>query len=122
MIEGGLRRAAGLSARAQWYDGPGAMPASAVDAMLDKLHVGRWNLHYALYGTPESIDARHAIVQRAFARIPQARFLAARYAGDAQPMAGGDRNLAGIPAMSAFRMLDWRGGARLLPSPAGEIS
>ncbi|MGF6771194.1 4-cresol dehydrogenase (hydroxylating) [Paraburkholderia sp. GAS199] len=111
VIEGGLRRAAGLSARAQWYEGKGAMPEAAITAMLDKLDVGRWNLHFALYGTPETIDARYAIVQRAFAKVPQARLSATRYAGDAQPVAGGDRNLAGIPAMSAFRMLDWRGGA-----------
>jgi 4-cresol dehydrogenase (hydroxylating) len=111
VIEGGLRRAAGLSARAQWYEGKGAMPESAVAAMLDKLNVGRWNLHYALYGTPELIDERQRIVQRAFARVPQAKLFAARYAGDAQPAGGGDRNLAGIPAMTAFRMLDWRGGA-----------
>ena len=29
----------------------------------------------------------------------------------ALPEAGGDRNLAGIPMMTAFRMLDWRGGS-----------
>ncbi len=51
------------------------MPESAVAAMLDKLNVGRWNLHFALYGTPELIDARYAIVQRAFARVPQAETL-----------------------------------------------
>jgi 4-cresol dehydrogenase (hydroxylating) len=39
------------------------------------------------------------------------RIEAARYAGDAQPEGGGDRNMAGIPTMTAFRMLDWRGGA-----------
>jgi 4-cresol dehydrogenase (hydroxylating) len=111
VIEGGLRRAAGLSSRQQWYEGVGAMPESAVAAMLDKLNVGRWNLHFALYGTSELIDARYAIVQRAFARVPGATLSAARYSGDAQPTGGGDRNLAGIPSMSAFRMLDWRGGA-----------
>jgi 4-cresol dehydrogenase (hydroxylating) len=111
VIEGGLRRAAGLSPRTQWYDGDGAMPDSAIDAMLKKLEVGRWNLHYALYGTPELIDARNAIVQRAFAGVPNASMFAKKYAGDAQPTGGGDRNLAGIPAMTAFRMLDWRGGS-----------
>jgi 4-cresol dehydrogenase (hydroxylating) flavoprotein subunit len=50
-------------------------------------------------------------VQRAFAHVPQATISAKRYSGGAQPVDGGDRNLAGIPAMSAFRMLDWRGGA-----------
>jgi 4-cresol dehydrogenase (hydroxylating) len=111
VIEGGLRRAAGLSARRQWYDGAGAMPETAVQAMLAKLGVGRWNLHFALYGTPELIDARYAQIERAFARVPQARLAAARYTGDAPPTGGGDRNMAGIPAMTAFRMLDWRGGA-----------
>jgi 4-cresol dehydrogenase (hydroxylating) flavoprotein subunit len=111
VVEGGLRRAAGLSPRAQWYDGDGAMPDSAVDAMLKKLDVGHWNLHYALYGADELIDARNRIVQHAFARVPRASMAAKKYAGDAQPTGGGDRNMAGIPAMTAFRMLDWRGGA-----------
>ncbi len=111
VIEGGLRRAAGVSPRSQWYDGDGAMPEEAIDAMLNKLQVGRWNLHFALYGTPELIDARYAIVQRAFSRVPRVSFSAKQYAGDAQPAGGGDRNQAGIPAMTAFRMLDWRGGA-----------
>ncbi|RFU47966.1 FAD-binding oxidoreductase [Paraburkholderia sp. DHOC27] len=111
VIEGGVRRAAGLSSRAQWYQGTGPMPESAIAAMLDHLQVGRWNLHFALYGTPALIDAQYDIVQRAFARVPQAKMLTRRYDGTAQPVDGGDRNLAGIPAMSAFRMLDWRGGA-----------
>ncbi|HEY1997393.1 FAD-binding oxidoreductase [Paraburkholderia sp.] len=111
VIEGGLRRAAGLTPRAQWYQGSGPMPEQAITAMLDKLQVGRWNLHFALYGTPELIDAQYAIVRHAFASVPQAKLTAALYNGDAQPTGGGDRNLAGIPAMTAFRMLDWRGGA-----------
>lgn len=111
VIEGGLRRAAGLTPRAQWYPGKGPMPESAISDMLKQLDVGRWNLHFALYGTPELIDTRYAIVQRAFARVPHAKIKAALYDGEAQPTDGGDRNLAGIPAMTAFRMLDWRGGA-----------
>jgi 4-cresol dehydrogenase (hydroxylating) len=111
VIEGGIRRAAGIAPRARWFDGPGPMPESAVAAMLDELQVGRWNLHYALYGTPELIDVQQTIVQRAFSRVPGARLSAKKYAGDAQPAGGGDKNLAGIPAMTAFRMLDWRGGA-----------
>jgi 4-cresol dehydrogenase (hydroxylating) len=115
VIEGGLRRAAGLTPRSQWYEGAGAMPESAIEAMLKKLDVGRWNLHFALYGTPELIDARYALVKRAFAQVPEARMLARRYRGDEQPTAGGDRNMAGIPSMSAFRMLDWRGRAHRRP-------
>ncbi|TDN70576.1 FAD-dependent oxidoreductase [Paraburkholderia sp. BL10I2N1] len=111
VIEGAIRRAASIAPRSQWYDGSGPMPESAVAAMMDKLGIGRWNLHFALYGTQEVIDAQYAIVHRAFARVPDAVLSATRYAGDAEPTGGGARNLAGIPAMSAFRMLDWRGGA-----------
>jgi 4-cresol dehydrogenase (hydroxylating) len=50
------------------------------------------------------------IVERAFAPVAGVRFLARQYAGDDTPQGGGDRNLAGIPAMTAFRMLDWLGG------------
>lgn len=115
VIEGGLRRAAGLSTRKQWYDGDGAMPEQAIDKMLAALHVGRWNLHYALYGDDALLDACDARVRRAFSPIQGASFSSRRYRGDAEgdalPKDGGDRNLAGIPAMTAFRMLDWRGGS-----------
>ena len=111
VIEGAIRRAASLAPRSRWYEGAGPMPEAAVAAMERDLGVGRWNLHYALYGAPEVIDAQRRIVERAFAGVPDARFAARRYAEGEEPQGGADRNLAGIPAMSAFRMLDWRGGS-----------
>lgn len=110
VIEGAIRRAAGLSPREHWYDGPGAMPESVVASMTKQLGVGRWNLHFGLYGEPEVMAAQYRIVERAFASVRDARFIVTKYSGDEQPTAGGARNRAGIPAMSAFRMLDWRGG------------
>ena len=79
--------------------------------MTEALKIGRWNLHYALYGEREVIEAQERLVRRAFGRIPGARMLSKTYDGNAEPEAGGDRNLAGIPGMTAFRMLDWRGGS-----------
>jgi 4-cresol dehydrogenase (hydroxylating) len=111
VIEGAIQRAASVSPREQWFEGAGPMPENALAAMIDKLGIGRWHLHFALYGAPELIDARYAIVHRAFSRVRDADIAATKYAGDAQPTGGADKNLAGIPAMSAFRMLDWRGGA-----------
>jgi len=111
VIEGAIRRAASIAPRARWYDGAGPMPEAAVLAIQRDLGIGRWNLHYALYGEPAVIDAQRRIVERAFAPVAGVRFAAKPYAGDAQPRGGGDRNLAGIPAMTAFRMLDWLGGA-----------
>ena len=111
VIEGAVRFAAGVSSRAQWYDGDGPMPEPAIDAMAKRLGIGRWNLRFGLYGEPEIVEAQFSVVKRAFSRIRGVRIEAARYAGDAEPEGGGDRNMAGIPTMSAFRMLDWRGGA-----------
>lgn len=110
VIEGAIRRAASIAPRSRWYDGTGPMPEHAVDAIQRDLRVGRWNLHYALYGDPEVIDAQRRIVERAFASVAGVRLLAKQYAGDAEPQGGGDRNMAGIPAMTAFLMLDWLGG------------
>jgi hypothetical protein len=74
----------------------------------------RWKLHFALYGAPDVVDVQYAIVHRALSRVPGAVLSANRYVGDARPTGRGDRNLAGIPAMSAFRMLDWRGGGPII--------
>lgn len=110
VIEGAIRRAAGIAPRSRWYEGDGPMPESAVAAMQRDLGIGRWNLHYALYGDPDVIELQHRMVERAFAQVPHARAFAKRYGPGEEPQGGGDRNMAGIPSMSAFRMLDWRGG------------
>lgn len=111
VVEGAVRFAAGVSSRAQWYEGEGAMPESAIAAMVKRLDIGRWNLRFGLYGAEEIVDAQFAITKRAFSRVKGMRIEAVRYAGDEVPEGGADRNMAGVPAMSAFRMLDWRGGA-----------
>ncbi|RKP52810.1 FAD-binding oxidoreductase [Trinickia fusca] len=111
VIEGAVRHAAGLSSRSDWYDGQGPMPEAAIEAMIARLGIGRWNLHFGLYGEPELNDARYAIVSRAFSRVHGMSIEAKRYAGDEVPSGGEDRNLGGVPAMSAFRMLDWVGGS-----------
>jgi 4-cresol dehydrogenase (hydroxylating) len=113
VIEGAIRHAAGVSARSDWYSGAGPMPDSVVDDIVRRLDIGRWNVHFAVYGAHDLVDLRFAAARRAFARLPGARIEANRYAADHEPAGGSERNMAGIPAMSAFRMLDWRGGAGL---------
>jgi 4-cresol dehydrogenase (hydroxylating) len=110
VVEGAIRFAAGVSSRKEWYEGSGPMPEGAIAAMVKRLRIGRWNLRFGLYGAPDVIDAQYARVRHAFARVRGAEMTAARYTGDAEPEGGGDRNMAGIPTMTAFRMLDWRGG------------
>ena len=109
-IEGAIRHAAGVSSRGDWYKGAGPLPDRVVDEIVRRLDIGRWNVHFAIYGAPDLVDLRFAAARRAFARIPGARIEANRYTPDLQPASAGEGNMAGIPAMSAFRMLDWRGG------------
>lgn len=111
VIEGAIRYAAGVSVRTDWYDGAGPLPDSVVETIVRRLDIGRWNVNFAIYGRPDVVDAQFAAASRAFGRLPGARIDADRYAPGTAPAGGGDGNMAGIPAMSAFRMLDWRGGA-----------
>jgi 4-cresol dehydrogenase (hydroxylating) flavoprotein subunit len=110
VIESGVRWAAGVSPRNRWYEGAGAMPQAAIDAMIGQLDIGRWNLRLALYGPDELVDARYRIVQKAFAKIAGADLSARKYT-TAAPEGGGDKSQAGIPSLAAFQMINWRGGA-----------
>ncbi|WP_442807874.1 FAD-binding protein [Trinickia soli] len=110
VIEGAIRHAAGQSARRDWYGGKGPLPDSVVDQITARLDIGRWNVHFAIYGERGVVEAQLANAQRAFSRLPGARIELHRYASDAEPVGGAERNMAGIPSLSAFRMLDWVGG------------
>jgi 4-cresol dehydrogenase (hydroxylating) flavoprotein subunit len=116
VIEGALRRGAGISPRSRWYDGDGPMPEAAIDSMIRQLGIGRWNLHFGLYGDDDVVAAQERVARRAFARIAGASFEVQRYTSHVPgaanaPRGGGDLLQAGVPGMSAFRMLDWRGGS-----------
>lgn len=111
VIEGAVRHAAGLTSRRDWYDGAGPLPDAAVERMVARLEIGRWNVHFAVYGEERLVNARFALARRAYERVPGARVEANRYRPGARPAGGAQDNMAGIPSMSAFRMLDWYGGA-----------
>jgi 4-cresol dehydrogenase (hydroxylating) len=121
VIEGAIRRAASITPRARWYDGAGPMPESAVEAIQRDLGVGRWNLHYALYGERAVIDAQRRVVERAFAAVPGVRFAAKRYAANEVPQGGGAR-LARRPrrARRFFAAVPGGGRRRVAPVRARE--
>ncbi len=112
VIESAVRWAAGVSTRKRWYDGPGAMPEAAIDAMARDINIGRWNLRFCLYGPRELVNVRRDIIHRRFASIADARLFDMPYrdASD-EPTGGGDRSQVGIPGLDAFNMLNWRGGS-----------
>ena len=114
VIESAVRHAAGIASRARWYQGGGAMPDTAIEQMIRELGIGRWMLRFALYGREEIIEINYRIARKAFEKIPGSRINATRYTPHAAPAAvptgGGDKNMAGMPSLATFQMLNWRGG------------
>jgi 4-cresol dehydrogenase (hydroxylating) len=111
VIESAVRWAAGVSTRKTWYDGEGAMPDDAIDAMTRKIGIGRWNLRFCLYGPPSLVKARRDIVRARFQPIAGATLFEMPYRdASLEPEGGGDRAQVGIPGLEAFNLLNWRGG------------
>ncbi|WP_329363389.1 class I SAM-dependent methyltransferase [Streptomyces sp. NBC_01483] len=48
-----------MTARAEWYDGPGAMPEEVIEKIAKDLRLGRWMMRFALYG-----DERRPLAHR----------------------------------------------------------
>jgi 4-cresol dehydrogenase (hydroxylating) flavoprotein subunit len=112
VIESAVRWAAGVSVRRDWYDGQGAMPDEAIDAMTRKIGIGRWNLRFCLYGPESMVNARRDIIRARFEPIADATLFEMPYRdAGVEPQGGGDRAQVGIPNMEAFNLLNWRGGS-----------
>ncbi len=71
------------------------------DNLRKVLRPGRWNLRFGLYGPQEMVAARRAMLERAFAALPDAQLEMREYAGDAGPEDVDPRDLitVGIPNM-----------------------
>lgn len=121
-----IRIAQGVSKRTDWYDGKGAVPDSAIEAMKQKFGIGAWNLIFGLYGLEGVVEARHKIVKEAFEKIPGAEFKSTKYAGDAAKDEIETRHhmFAGIPGIQHLAILGWAGenGAHLGFSPISPLT
>jgi 4-cresol dehydrogenase (hydroxylating) len=112
VIESAVRWGAGLSVRKHWYDGPGAMPDAAIDAMTRTLGIGRWNLRFCLYGPKALVKARRDVIRPRFAAIADADLAESPYIdASVEPEGGGNRSQVGIPGLDAFNLLNWCGGS-----------
>jgi 4-cresol dehydrogenase (hydroxylating) len=107
-----LGAAAFSGPRTDWQEDRGVLAPGVSERIMEKYGVGRWNMTFALYDHREMLEARVAVVEQAFARIPGSRVSITRYAGDAAPedIAYGHRIKAGIPDMYAEKLSYWFGG------------
>jgi 4-cresol dehydrogenase (hydroxylating) len=102
-----LRAAAVLTQRSDWYDRPGALPDSVIDAIRRQFNLGWWSINLRFYGPLEITEATANVVERAFAArttYPMRRSLWT----DGQP-----RELqpfAGVPITFPLQNASWHGG------------
>ncbi|MGC2410718.1 MAG: FAD-binding oxidoreductase [Methyloceanibacter sp.] len=104
-----MRIAAGNTTRAEWYDGKGSLPESAIQKLMRDMGIGYWGMRFGLYGPARIVAEKLRIVEKAFSRLDGAEISVAKYRrGD--KIAPEHGTLAGIPAVDLMP-LNWLGGA-----------
>jgi len=95
------------SQRSEWYDGPGAMPDSVVQAILKKYDIGWWNFSVRLYGGEGAVAANRRTVEDAFAKHTRREFRASTWTkGQPSTPRGG----APSPGVFPLQVVNWHGG------------
>ena len=104
-----MRIAAGNTTRAEWYDGKGSLPQSAIDKLIKGMDIGHWGVRFGLYGRERVVAAKREAVEKGFAHIEGAALGIVSYErGETIPPEHG--TLAGIPSVDLMP-LNWLGGA-----------
>jgi 4-cresol dehydrogenase (hydroxylating) flavoprotein subunit len=101
-----------VTARADWYDGPGAMPDSIIDKIAKDLGIGRWMMRFALYGDEAVVDHNFAKIKQRFESIPTATVTGEKHGPeDWETLPNpGERVQIGVPSMDLYKMAGWSGG------------
>jgi 4-cresol dehydrogenase (hydroxylating) len=101
-----------LTARAEWYDGPGAMPDSIIDKIAKDLGLGRWLMRFALYGDESVIDYNFAKIKERFEAINTATVVGQKHGPEAWETLPNpsERVQIGVPSMDLYKMAGWSGG------------
>ncbi|MFO7277710.1 MAG: FAD-binding oxidoreductase [Pseudomonadota bacterium] len=102
-----LRGAAVLTTRAEWYDKPGALPDSVIDAIRRKFNMGWWSLSMRFYGPEEITEATAKVVRRAFNGRPVLSIKDSKWKqGDPPELSA----WAGVPITFPLQNANWHGG------------
>lgn len=96
--------------RAQYYDGDGPMPDSAMRKMVDDLKIGVWNFYGAVYGPPPVMEANLAYIKDTLLSVKGARFYLESDRPDDGALKYRGELMRGIPNMTEFGLCNWRGG------------
>src|SRR6478735_8086556 len=101
-----------MTARAEWYDGPGAMPDEIIDKIATDLGLGRWTMRFALYGDETIVDHNFAKLKRRFESIPTVSVFGQKHGADAWESLPNphERVQIGVPSLDLYKMAGWTGG------------
>ncbi|MCW3834439.1 FAD-binding oxidoreductase [Sphingomonas canadensis] len=101
-----VRAASTQSQRADWYDGPGAIPDSACEKMIQKLGIGWWNAKINLFGHAATVKAQIELIRGIFEkRIGKELKFETWEQGDPP-----DKSARGIPSTLGLQSVNWYGG------------
>ena len=98
-----------VSKRTEWHDGPGPLPAAAIEKMNRELNLGYWNFYGTLYGPTPMIDMYYSMIKDAFGQIPGARFYTSTERDDRGGHVLQDRHKInnGIPSLDEMKLLEF---------------
>ena len=112
-----------MSVRSQWYEGEGPIPEAVLDKMQQKLHLGRWNASFGLYGPEDRVQGDWKRIKKAVAHIPGIELHERLYQRGDDIHHPRDMSMAGIPNLTEFGLVNWRGpGGHIDFSPVGPLS
>ncbi len=78
-----------------------------MDAIAEKLGLGRWNFYGALYGPPPVRDVLWSVIKGAFSSIKGAKFFFPEDAPENSVLQTRANTLQGIPSVDELKWVDW---------------
>jgi 4-cresol dehydrogenase (hydroxylating) len=112
-----------LSVRSQWYDGEGPIPNSVLDTIQEKLHLGKWNASFGLYGSDVKVNDSWSRIKDAVKDIPGIEIHERVYHPGDEILHPRDQSQAGIPSLNEFGLVNWNGaGGHIDFSPVGPMT
>ncbi|CAK7212865.1 hypothetical protein SEUCBS140593_001652 [Sporothrix eucalyptigena] len=93
-----------------------------LDAIAEKLNLGRWNFYGAIYGPEPVRQALWGAIQGAFSAIPGAKFFLKDDTPEGSVLRIRDLTMQGIPTFDELRWVSWLpNGAHLFFSPIAPV-